>query len=83
LPLGAQLAHDPDGARLFFGVKRRTNTRVLGGFRKDNGWWVPLRPAARALGWQVRWDAKKREAVILTGRPVLPPPLAPGGGPTR
>jgi hypothetical protein len=44
---------------------------------------VPLRPAARALGWQVRWDAKKREAVILTGRPVLPPPLAPGGGPTR
>jgi hypothetical protein len=83
LPLGAQLAHDPDGARLFFGVKRRTNTRVLGGFRKDNGWWVPLRPAARALGWQVRWDAKQREAVILTGRPVLPPPLAPGGGPPR
>ena len=36
----------------------------LGARWRDYGWWVPLRQAARVLGWRVDWNNAKKEAVI-------------------
>jgi len=38
----------------------------LGARYRDYGWWVPLRQAARVLGWRVEWLNAKKEAAIYT-----------------
>ena len=40
----------------------------LGARWRDYGWWVPLRRAAKALGWRVDWNNATKEAVVQTTR---------------
>jgi len=36
----------------------------LGAEWRSDGWWVPLRGAAKALGWRVEWDNVKKVAIV-------------------
>jgi len=36
----------------------------LGAEWSNDGWWVPLRRAAKALGWRVEWDNVKKVAIV-------------------
>jgi len=52
-------------------VSVRLGDRVISGTElgaryRDYGWWVPLRQAARVLGWRVEWLNAKKEAAIYT-----------------
>lgn len=55
----------PEAKRL----RARSGDRLVEGpelqaeLRKGH-WWVPLRAAAVAFGWVVKWDSKSREAVV-------------------
>lgn len=40
--------------------------KVLGARYRDYGWWVPLRHAAKLLGWRTEWLPAKQEAVVYT-----------------
>ncbi len=62
-------------------AERRCGERELGAAFRENCWWVPLRRAAAALGWQVHWDRAKQIATVMTAgseprrpRPVVPRP---------
>ncbi len=68
--LGARVKTDRKGAQVRAGDKTLTAAQV-GAKWRDYGWWVPLRPAAEALGWQVAWQAATKDVVVTT-RPAKP-----------
>lgn len=57
---------DADRNHLSVRIGDRTiSGEELGAKWRDYGWWVPLRRAAKALGWRVAWNNAKKEAVIF------------------
>lgn len=63
---GVHVDVDRNGVRVRSGDRTFTGDR-LQARRRDGPWWVPLRSAARTLGWSVTWNAARKEATVHTG----------------
>lgn len=63
---GVHVDVDRNGVRVRSGDRTFTGDR-LQARRRDGAWWVPLRSAARTLGWSVTWNAARKEATVHTG----------------
>lgn len=63
---GVRVDVDRNGVRVRSGDRTFTGDR-LQARRRDGAWWVPLRSAARTLGWSVTWNAARKEATVHTG----------------
>jgi len=65
---GARVQMEKKGMEIRAGDKTIAGKTIGAKFR-DYGWWVPLRRAASALGWQVDWLPLSQEAVVHASVP--------------